>query len=175
MNNRTLQILLAVLAVVSVAALAGWLYARGALQESRAQFFSGTLAPIAALLKEDQTLIKELQAEPFTEKDLGILPSYLAKIRRDGVGKHADMKQRLDQLAENNTSIVALIKAYAPEAKTPAFAAESDKFRNYASAWRDRWNSVMELFMAGGNYAASGVPFPTGFPEAVEAEISAAK
>jgi hypothetical protein len=69
---------------------------------------------------------------------------------------------------------VTLIKAYAPSAKTPALAAEADKFRNYASAWRDRWNSVMELFMAGGNYAASGVPFPSGLPAAVDAEMKAA-
>ena len=52
---------------------------------------------------------------------------------------------------------------------------EAGKFRNYASAWRDRWNSVMELFMAGGNYAASEVPFPSGFPDAVQAEIAAAR
>lgn len=51
-----------------------------------------------------------------------------------GVAKHADMKQRLDQLAENNTAIVTLLKAYAPHAKTPAFAAEADKYRHYASA-----------------------------------------
>jgi hypothetical protein len=54
------------------------------------------------------------------------------------------MKQKLDQLAENNTSIVTLV-------------------------------SVMELFMAGGNYAAFGVPFPKEFPVAVDAEIAAAK
>jgi hypothetical protein len=58
---------------------------------------------------------------------------------------------------------------------TLAFATEGDKFRNYASAWRDRWNSVMELFMAGGNYAASGVPFPNGFATAVDGEIATAK
>jgi hypothetical protein len=86
-----------------------------------------------------------------------------------------DMKQKLDQLAENSTAIVTLVKAYAPHAKASAFTMEADKFRNYASAWRDRWNSVMELFMAGGNYAASEVPFPKGFPEAVQAEIAAAK
>jgi hypothetical protein len=62
-----------------------------------------------------------------------------------------------------------------PQASTPGFVSEADKFRNYASAWRDRWNSVMELFMAGGNYAASGVPFPPGFPAAIEAETKAAK
>ena len=127
------------------------------------------------MLKEDQALIQELQSEPFTEKDSGVLESYLAKTRRDGVAKHADMKQRLDQLAENNTAIVTLIKAYAPHAKTPALTTEADKFRNYASAWRDRWNSVMELFMAGGNYAVSEVPLPKGFPDAVQAEIAAAR
>jgi hypothetical protein len=120
-------------------------------------------------------LIKELQSDTFTEKDSGILESYLAKIRRDGVAKHADMKQRLDTLAENNTAIVTLIKAYSPRAKTPAFTTGGDKFRNYASAWRDRWNSVMELFMAGGNYAAAGAPFPVGFPAEVDAELAAAK
>jgi len=141
----------------------------------REQFINNELQAIATLLTEDRAILKELQAEPYAEKDSGILESYLEKIRLDGVPKHANMKQKLDQLAENNTAIVTLIKAYAPRARTPAFVPEGDKFRNYASAWRDRWNSVMELFMAGGNYAASGVPFPIGFPNAVEAEIAAAK
>ena len=136
---------------------------------------SSTLEPIGSLLKEDQTLLKELQSEPFTDPGSGILASYLAKIRRDGVPKHADMKQRLDQLAEDNAAIVTLIKAYAPHAHTPSFTTEADKFRNYASARRDRWNSVMELFMAGGNYPASEVPFPSGFAEAVQREIQATK
>ncbi len=33
----------------------------------------------------------------------------------------------------------------------------------------------MELFMAGGNYPVSDVPFPNGFPAAAQAEISAQK
>jgi hypothetical protein len=33
----------------------------------------------------------------------------------------------------------------------------------------------MELFMAGGNYPASGVPIPKDFQAAVDAEIVAAK
>ncbi len=134
-----------------------------------------TLSPVSVLLKENQAITNELQAEPYAEKDTGILGSYLLKIRRDGVAKHADMKQRLDQLAENNVAIVTLIKAYSSYAKTPGFTIEADKFRNYASAWRDRWNSVMELFMAGGNYAASEVPFPKGFLDTVQAEIAAAR
>ena len=134
-----------------------------------------TLSPVSVLLKENQAITNELQVEPYAEKDTGIFGSYLLKIRRDGVAKHADMKQRLDQLAENNVAIVTLIKAYSSYAKTPGFTIEADKFRNYASAWRDRWNSVMELFMAGGNYAASEVPFPKGFLDTVQAEIAAAR
>jgi hypothetical protein len=174
-SNKTVEVLLVATLIAAIVATGFWHHDNQALREARTQVISGELQPIGTLLKENQALIKELQAEPFTEKDSGILESYLAKVRRDGVAKHADMKQRLDELAENNTAIVTLIKAYSPHAKTPAFVAEGDKFRNYASAWRDRWNSVMDLFMAGGNYAASGVPFPAGFPTAVEAEIKAAK
>jgi hypothetical protein len=161
--------------IAALIAIAAWHHENQVLQQSRAQIVAGLLQPIATLLGENQALIHELQSEPFTEKDSDILESYLAKIRRDGVAKHADMKQRLDTLAENNTAIVTLVKAYAPHAQTTAFTPQGDKFRNYASAWRDRWNSVMELFMAGGNYAASGVPFPSGLPAAVDAEIAAAK
>ncbi len=163
------------MSIAALVAAGAWYHANSALRDSRMQLVGSTLEPIASHLRENQALIKELQAEPFVEKDSGVLESYLAKIRRDGVPKHADMKQRLDQLAENNTAIGTLIKAYAPHAKTAVFTTEADKFRNYASAWRDRWNSVMELFMAGGNYAASGVQFPAGFPDAVQAEIAAAK
>lgn len=160
---------------VALLAVGAWYHASSALHGSRAQFVTNTLEPIAVLLKENQALVKELETDPFAENNAGILASYLVKIRRDGVAKHADMKQHLDALVETNTAIVTLIKAYAPQAKTPAFLAEADKFRNYAIAWRDRWNSVMEIFMAGGNYPAAAVPFPTGFPDAVQAEIVAAR
>jgi len=175
LNNKNGWILSVATFIAAVVATSAWYHSSSVLDRTRSQLVAGELQPIAALLKENQALVEELQAEPFTEKDAGILASYLAKIRREGVAKHADMKQRLDQLAENNTAIVTLIKAYAPQAKTPEFAMEADRFRNYASAWRDRWNSVMELFMAGGNYPASEVPFPKGFPGAVQVEIAAAR
>jgi hypothetical protein len=174
-NQKNILGLLVVAVVVAAFALGLMFYERSQLQEARTRVVAGELLPIAMLLKEDQVILKQLQAEPFAEKDSGILESYLAKIRRDGVPKHADMKQKLDALAENNTAIVTLVKAYAPIAETAGFVAEGDKFRNYSSAWRDRWNSVMELFMAGGNYAAAGVPFPKDFYSAVDAEIAAAK
>jgi hypothetical protein len=175
MNNKSAWAPFVAALIAAAVAAGAWYHANDALDQNRSRLVTGELQPIAALLKENQALIKVLQEEPFTEQDSGILESYLAKIRRDGVPKHADMKQRLDQLAENNTAIVTLIKAYSPQARTAVFTTEADNFRNYASAWRDRWNSMMELFMAGGNYAASGVPFPKDFPAAVDAEIAAAK
>ena len=161
--------------LVALTTTGGWYYERHSSDNLRAQIVADELQPIATLLKENDALTEELKSESVTEKGSGILESYLAKIRRDGVPKHADIKQKLDTLAENNTAIVTLIKAYAPHAKTPAFTTEADKFRNYASAWRDRWNSVMELFMAGGNYPASAISFPIAFPSAVDAEIIAAR
>jgi hypothetical protein len=156
-------------------ALAGGYHAHQTLQQTRAELPRALLVPIAALLKDNQSLLNELQADPYTEKDAGILESYLTKIRRDGVPKHADMKQRLDQLADNNTAIVTLIKSYASSARTPEYTAAADKFRSYAATWRDRWNSVMELFMAGGNYPAAGLPFTREFPDAVQGEIAVAR
>jgi hypothetical protein len=175
MTNRTTLVIAVVALALVLAAAAACYQARIALGVSRVRVVAAELGPIADLLQEDQALIQELRHEPFVEVDSDILESYLVKLRRDGVAKHADMRQRLDQLADNNTAIVTLIKAYAPQAQTAAFTLQADKFRNYAAAWRDRWNSVMELFMAGGNYAASSAPFPSGFPQAVQAEIAAAK
>jgi hypothetical protein len=163
------------LTVFLLLASAAWYRAHDALSESRAALVTSTLAPVAALLKEDQSLLTELQTETYTEKDAGILASYLIKIRRDGVAKHADMKQRLDELAKNNEAIVALTTGYLPNAKTDSFKTQANQFRDYAVAWRDRWNSVMELFMAGGSFAASGAPFPKDFPAVLDKEIAAAR
>jgi hypothetical protein len=135
----------------------------------------GALQSMSALLTEDQTILRELQTGPFAAEGKSLLQSYLAEIRAQGVVKGAPMKQRLDLLAENNTALVTLISLYASQAKTPAFAPAANKFRSYAAAWRDRWNSVMELLMAGGDYPPVDVPFPAGFPAAVDAEISATR
>jgi hypothetical protein len=174
LNSKTLGIGLMVALAAAIAA-AGFACYERPCNEARSQWVAGTLLPMARLIKENQGLIQELQGEPFTGQGNGILEMYLATICRDGVARHADMKQRLDTLAENNTAIVTLFKAYAPHAKTAAFTAEADKFRNYASAWRDRWNSVMELFMAGGSYAASQVPFPKDLTKALQEEVAASK
>jgi len=155
-------------------AAATW-YHHDALQSSRSQLISSELKPIAALLSDDHALLTELQSPPFAEKDTGILESYLVKLRRDGIAKTSEMKQRLDTLAENNTAIATLITAYLPNARTQGFVTEANKFKTYAAAWRDRWNVSTELYMAGGNYPNASPLFPKDFPAAVQAEMLAAQ
>jgi hypothetical protein len=155
--------------VASAAVATAWYHAAAALRE----LLASELEPIAAMLKEDQELLVALEADATLDETSGILGSYLSKIRANGVAKHAGMKQRLDRLAENNSAILALIGVYSPHAKTAAFSIEADKFQHYAIAWRDRWNSVMELFMAGGNYPAAEVLFPKAFLGAVQGEMEA--
>ncbi len=173
MINKTTAIVSSLALIAASVALAVWCQANGNSRDCRAQRIAAELQPLANLIEENQAVMRELQTESFQEQGSGVLESYLIKIRRDGVAKNAQMKQRLDLMAENNTAIVTLIKSIEVTAKTPGFRLEADKFRNYASAWRDRWNSVMEVFMAGGNYPVSSVPFPDRFPAAVQAEIAA--
>lgn len=169
--NKTASVCLVAALIAAAVAGAGWYQASTELRRLRI----GELNPITALLKEDQALLQSPQTNSGLEKDSGILAAYLSKIRADGVAKHAEMKQRLDELAENNSAIVALIDVYSPHAKTAAFGTEAEKFKHYAIAWRDRWNSVMELFMAGGNYPVAEVPLPKAFFGAVQAEMEAVK
>lgn len=83
---------------------------------------------------------------------------------------HSDMRHKLGALSRSNVAILTLLDLYEPFAQTDSFKAEARAFRSYAIAWNDRWDSVMEYFMAGGNLPASDVPFPAGFRAAVEAE-----
>jgi hypothetical protein len=161
--------------LATLVSAAGWFHCARALGDSRAQSVSMTLKPIAALLQDNQSIRAALRAPPFAEPDKGILQSYLVQLRRDGVAKTAPAKQRLDLLAENDAALMILITAYAPYARTAAFASGADRFRRYAAVWRDRWNSVMELYMAGGDYPATEVTFPNDFLTAVQAEMAASQ
>ncbi len=128
-----------------------------------------------SVLKERAQEQATLQQPPYTEPNLDVMGSYLAKIRRDGLPKHAAMKQHLDALAANTTALQTLVDLYEPQAITAQYTAEAKKFRSYATAWTDRWNGVMELFLVGGNYPGSEMPIPEGFEAAVSAELAAAQ
>jgi len=139
---------------------------------------SGGSGPVASRLvraladdtAEHQRLIAELSAPAFAESGRGILESYLVKIRKDGVPAHSDMRIKLDMLAQNMQGLLKLIDLYEPVARNAPFKVEADKFRKYAVVWLDRWNSMTEYLMAGGNYPVGQVAFPPGFTDAVKAE-----
>ena len=122
------------------------------------------------MLKESAAITQELGAEPFTEGGNDIVSGYLIKIPRDGVPKRSDMKQRSDRINNNNTAILALPAKYSTHARTPGFKATAERFRDYAVSLRDRWQSVPEVFMAGGNLPVAGPLFPAEFPQAIAAE-----
>lgn len=144
-------------------------------QEIRRHEVEDILQPIAALLEENRNVVESLKRDGLAESESAILDSYMQRIRKDGAPKNSAMKRRIDALVDNNTVIVALLSAYAPRARTRGFRAAADKFRDYASSFRDRWHSVFEIFMAGGNLPRTGPAFPAELAEAVSAEITSAR
>lgn len=148
----------------------GWFHEHQMLREARTTLISDTLDPVSEMLKENAVLTQQLRSAPYAEGDNDFVSAYLVKIRRDGVSKHSDMKRRIDRINNNNTAILALLSKYSTHAKTPAFKASAERFRDYAISLRDRWQSVPEIFMAGGNLPVAGPMFPAEFPQAVAAE-----
>ena len=134
-------------------------------------FIADTLDPITEMLKENAALAQELRSPPYAEGDNDFVSAYLIKIRRDGVPKYSDMKRRIDRINNNNTAILALLAKYSTHAKTPAFKAWTERFRDYAISLRDRWQSLFEIFMAGGNLSVAAPPFPVDFSQAITAEL----
>ena len=171
------KILIPVLAIViALAATAGWYRAHEQQQRTRSELVQvlaqRVLAPMDELLRQNAALTQALNAPPFAEGDSGFLQSYLIRIRRDGVAKSAEMKQRIDSLANNNTQILTLISVYAPYSGNAGFRSAADHFREYALSVRDRWQSVPEVFMAGGNLPASVPALPQDFTRALRSELA---
>ena len=163
--------LMGAVAVLVAGAIAGtWQVAQG---ELRSRDLQDILQPIAALVADDQKILADIKSEGVANSDSVLLENYLAQIRKDTVPVHAALKQRIDALANNNAAIVTLLDRYTPRARTSAFRSAAGKFRDYATDFRDRWQSLFEIFMAGGHLPAAGPAFPTTFADALAAESSA--
>jgi|SRR5579863_1054117 len=168
-----------IVAIVALAAAVicagGWYHEHRELRDTRHAMVADTLDPIAEMLKENAAITRELHAAPYAEGDNEFVSAYLVKVRRDGVPKHSDMKQRIDRLNNNNTSILALLAKYSTHAKTVEFKASVERFRDYAISLRDRWQSVPEIFMAGGNLPVAALPLPADFDRAVASELQTSR
>jgi hypothetical protein len=173
MNLRTILAVVAIVAALICAA--GWLRAQQELAEARLAFVADALDPIGEMLKENAAITGELQGAEYAGPDNEFVAAYLIKIRHDGVPKVSDMRQRIDRLVNNNTAILALLAKYSTHARTPAFRASAERFRDYAISLRDRWQSVPEIFMAGGNLPAAAPPYPADFERALASEHEASR
>jgi hypothetical protein len=154
MNFKSPVALLAGAVLIAAASSAiTWHFARSGLRED-------TIQPVAALLDINTKIVESLRKAEGVDTESQILPAYLALVRKDGVPKHADLKQQIDMLVNNNTTIVALLTRYAEHGADASFRAAAHQYADYATALRDRWQSVFELFMAGGNLPSVS-PAPT--------------
>jgi hypothetical protein len=153
----------------AVAATA-WITAYVLGQDLRRFEVDDTLRPIAALLADNARILDSLKHDGIAASESVLLGVYLQNIRRDGVAKHAATKQRIDTISNNNATVVALLGRYAAHARSPEFRVAAAKFVEYAIRFRDRWQSVFEIFMAGGDLPPSGPQTPPEFASAVTTE-----
>lgn len=174
MGANTLKRIGAILLVAALIAtvVLSALTLRSVSEAQRSQTLTGAriLEMIAAELDTLSALRTNLKQPQFVENGANAQSAYLAKIRRDGVPAHAQMRHKLGSISKSNVAILTLLDLYEPFAQTEDFKREARVFRESAIAWNDRWDSLMEYFMAGGNLPASDVPFPDGLVAAVKAE-----
>src|ERR1051326_8223130 len=96
MDSKSVVVIVAIAAALICAG--GWYHAHREVREAHQAMVADTLGPIAEMLKENAAITRELQAAPYAEDDNEFISAYLIKIRRDGVPKHSDMKQRIDRM-----------------------------------------------------------------------------
>jgi hypothetical protein len=164
------------LGLVSLLSLAAFCIAACSSRNASASREAGsTVETMSVLLSQREDAMRQLSAQTIAESGAGLADAYLAKIRRDGVAKHSELKRRIDDIAQNTIAIDALIDLHEPYAKTVAFRTEAKKFRAYGLVWIDRWNGVFETFMLGGRLPATEPLYPNGFAAALKAEAEAIK
>jgi hypothetical protein len=163
------------LTVVAAGAGAGWLAGRQA-SGGGGDAAARLLRQCLALAEDSQRLRTDLRSRLGGAQgaDAALLPGYLALIRQDGVPAHAALRQGLDRIATNDAALAALLVAHGPAARTADFGTQAEAFRDYASAWRDRWNALTELLMAGGVYPVLEPAPPAALIEVLRAELVAA-
>jgi hypothetical protein len=125
---------------------------------------------MSRLVADHRRLEAELAHEPFLDAGKGPMEAYLARIRRDGVPQHSEMRRKLAAIAEDNAELLALAEAYESAAKSEAWPDQLRALRTYVITWNERWNGLFETFMAGGNLAGGEPPFPPQFAEVLKSE-----
>jgi hypothetical protein len=76
-------------------------------------------------------------------------------------------------MVQNNQTILMLLLKYSGDVKTNEFRVQSEKFRDHAIRYNDRWRSLIEVYSSKGDFPTAAPAFPTDFPSAVQIEIAA--
>lgn len=176
--SRLTSIIAIFTSVLSLVVGGGWYQEyqknKSAQMQANEQLVSDVLQPISSLLSENRAIYDELTTAPYVEPGWGILDSYLIKIRRDpktGVKKNVYMKSRIDRLVKNNAEVLALLKRYLGKEKTANFRALAQAFRDHATRYESRWQSLIEIYQSDGYFPTAEPVFPTEFSQAVKNEI----
>lgn len=177
--SRLMSIIAILTSVFSLVVGSGWYQEyqknKSALLQANEQLVSDVLQPISGFLSENRAIYDELKTAPYVEPGWGILDSYLIKIRHDpktGVKKNVYMKSRIDRLVKNNAEILARLQRYTGKEKTANFHALAQAFRDHATRYESRWQSLIEIYQSDGYFPTAEPIFPTDFPQAVKNEIA---
>jgi hypothetical protein len=113
-------------------------------------------------------LLNDLRSNGRSSSELSILGNYLQDIRRDGPTAHVAVKRRIDRLASNTEELLALLEAYPPASKPGPLKQNVEDFQRYANIWLDRKNSVLDLYLLGGNFPPGEPEFPKELLQALK-------
>lgn len=176
MENEISTWVAIVTSILTLVVGGGWFqeYQKGkkAKREANERLVVDYLRPIITLLKVNEGIHGELYQNNL-EQGWGILESYLIKIRRDGIKPHALMRERIHTAVQNNDTIVTLLNKYAAYTIiTPELRSETERFRDHAIRYSNRWKALFEVYETKAELPVAA-PFPKGFPKAVEGEVSA--
>lgn len=158
--------------VAAATAFVTWPLAQSDLQRRQREH---TLQQVAGLLAENAKMVAELRQSAGAASEGAILSIYLEQIRKDGVPRHSATQRRIDRLVDNNTAIVVLTRQVLDHPGSAAFRAAAHQYIDYAASMRDRWQSVFEIFMAGGNLPAAHGERPAIFEHELQAEMPGAR
>ena len=86
--------------------------------------------------------------------------------------RHSALKRQIDSLIDSNAVLTSLTNRHLVGDASPALRLTATQFSDYANTMRDRWQTVFEVFMAGGNLPAANPAPPPAFEEAVRAELA---
>lgn len=156
--------------VITVLGGTGWwqfyLERQDSLKRENQRVVVEYLQPIQRYIEDNEAIYEELTGSEYSEPNVGgVLETYLFRIRRDGVSSHPVMRERINTLVKNNNHIVALLQSYQGHTFTEQFSRESDKFREHAQRYNDRWNAMLDIYKDETKRAQACAPISTEFPK----------